>query len=459
MPTVTDEEEKDQKPQGPAAQNSEKAKPEESSGQKPGKSPNGKGQGDDPAEKSDSAEKDPDKKKEEQKPVDPATKRRRIIIGIAVGVVVLVAGIAWWLYSRTYESTDDAQINGHLNAIASRVAGTVKAVYVENDQPVKAGQTLVDLDPSDYEVLVAQARAGYEQAVAQSAAEDPNVPITVTSNRAMVDTDVEQVINAEAAITSAQRDYDSNVAKLRQAEANNRKAQSDLVRYKKLVDQGEISLSDYDQYVASAGADEAAVEASRYAAASSQQIVEEKKTSLHQQQTKHSEDNANLPRQVTIHKATVESRKANVDSAKAQLDTALLNLSYCHIVAPVDGIASQRSAEIGGRVSQGQQLIVVVQIDNVWTTANFKETQLRKMHVGQRVSIDVDSLDESFSGEVEYMPAATGDRSSLFPPENATGNYVKIVQRLPVRIRFNPKQRDLDKLRPGMSVEPKVHLN
>jgi membrane fusion protein (multidrug efflux system) len=372
---------------------------------------------------------------------------------------VLVAGIAWWLYSRTYESTDDAQINGHLNAIASRVAGTVKAVYVENEQPVKAGQTLVDLDPSDYEVLVAQARADYEQAIAQAAAEGPNVPITLTSNRATVDTDVEQVINAEAAIASAQRDYDSNSAKLRQAEANNRKAQSDLVRYKKLVDQGEISLSDYDQYVASAGADEAADEASRYAAASSEQIVEEKKASLRQQQTKHFEDKANLPRQITIHKATVDSRKANVDSAKAQLDTALLNLSYCHILAPVDGIASQRSAEIGGRVSQGQQLIVVVQIDNVWTTANFKETQLRKMHIGQRVTIEADSLDESFDGEVEYMPAATGDRSSLFPPENATGNYVKIVQRLPVRIRFKPNQRDLDKLRPGMSVEPKVHLD
>jgi membrane fusion protein, multidrug efflux system len=454
MPTVTDEEEKDQKPQ----ENGEKAKPEESSDQKPSESPNGKAQGDESAKKSDSAEKDDDKK-EEKKPVDPATKRRRIIIGVGVGIVVLIAGIAWWLYSRTYESTDDAQINGHLNAIASRVAGTVKAVYVENDQPVKAGQTLVDLDPSDYEVLVAQARAGYEQAVAQSAAEDPNVPITVTSNRATVDTDVEQVINAEAAIASAQRDYDSNVAKLRQAEANNRKAQSDLVRYKKLVDQGEISLSDYDQYVASAGGDEAAVEASRYAAASSEQIVEEKKATLQQQQTKHAEDKANLPRQLAVHKATVDSRKANVDSAKAQLDAALLNLSYCHIVAPVDGIASQRSAEIGGRISQGQQLIVVVQIDNVWTTANFKETQLRKMHVGQRVSIDVDSLDESFEGAVEFMPAATGDRSSLFPPENATGNYVKIVQRLPVRIRFNANQRDLDKLRPGMSVEPKVHLD
>jgi len=477
MPTTTDEEEKDQKPQELDQQKGEKANKQQSPGDQENKSQGnghndgGRREGDqkgkDQDKKGDSGpkdddkkeEKDDDKKKEEQKPVDPATKRRRITIGIAVGVVVLVAGIAWWLYSRTYESTDDAQINGHLNAIASRVAGTVKAVYVENDQPVKAGQPLVDLDPKDYEVLVEQARAGYEQAIAQAAAESPNVPITVTSNRATVDTDMEQVVNAEAAIASAQRDYDSNVAKLRQAQANNSKAQSDLVRYKKLVDQGEISLSDYDQYVASAGGDEAAVEASRYAAASSEQIVEEKRASLRQQQTKHSEDKANLPRQVTIHKATVDSRKANVDSAKAQLDTALLNLSYCHIVAPVDGIASQRSAEIGGRVSQGQQLIVVVQIDNVWTTANFKETQLRKMHVGQRVTIEVDSLDESFDGEVEYMPAATGDRSSLFPPENATGNYVKIVQRLPVRIRFNPNQRDLGKLRPGMSVEPKVHLD
>ena len=475
MPTTIDEEEKDQKPQE-LDQKGEKVKqqaPDDQKNKSQDNGQNGESQKDvdqkdkdqnkkgDSGEKDDvkKGEKDDDNKKEEQKPVDPATKRRRIIIGIAVGVVVVVAGVAWWLYSRTYESTDDAQINGHLNAIASRVAGTVKAVYVENDQPVKAGQPLVDLDPSDYEVLVAQARAGYEQAVAQAAAESPNVPITVTSNRATVDTDVEQVVNAEAAITSAQRDHDSNSAKLRQAEANNRKAQSDLVRFKKLVDQGEISLSDYDQYVASAGGDEAAVEASRYAAASSEQIIEEKKASLRQQQTKHSEDTANLPRQITIHKATVDSRKANVDSAKAQLDTALLNLSYCHIVAPVDGIASQRSAEIGGRVSQGQQLIVVVQIDNVWTTANFKETQLRKMHIGQHVTLDVDSLGESFDGEVEFMPAATGDRSSLFPPENATGNYVKIVQRLPVRIRFNPNQRDLDKLRPGMSAVPKVHLD
>jgi membrane fusion protein (multidrug efflux system) len=165
-------------------------------------------------------------------------------------------------------TTDDAQIDGHLNPIASRVAGTVKAVYVENDQPVKAGMALVDLDPRDYEVQVEQSRAQYQQALAQLAAQNPNVPITQTSTHIAVDTDSATVLNAEAAVASAQYDYDSNVAKLRQAEANNRKSQSDLVRYKELVDKHEIALSDYDQYLANAGSQQAAVEASRAAAAS-----------------------------------------------------------------------------------------------------------------------------------------------------------------------------------------------
>jgi membrane fusion protein, multidrug efflux system len=441
-------------------EDSKDQKPAEPDQQKPGE-PGKKLEGDD-AKKDDAGKKDDASKKddaEKKKPLDPATKRRRIIIGVVVGIVVLVAGIAWWLYSRTYESTDDAQIDGHLNSIASRVGGTVRGVYVENDQPVKAGQPLVDLDPRDYEVQVAQAQATYEQAVALEAAEGPSVPITMTSNRSTVDVDAEGVTNGDAAVASAQHDYDSNNAKLDQAEANNQKSQSDLVRYKQLVDKGEISQSDYDQYVANAGSEAAAVEASRYAAASSAKVVDERRAQLRQQQSRLSEDKANSPRQIAIRQANVNSRQASADSAKAQLDAALLNLSYCHIVAPVDGIASQRSAEIGSRISQGQQLIVIVQTAGVWTTANFKETQLRKMHVGQRVNIKVDSLDESFDGEIENMPAATGDRSSLFPPENATGNYVKIVQRLPVRIRFNPSQRDLDKLRPGMSVEPKVHLD
>jgi len=404
-------------------------------------------------------EQDKKSEAETKKPVDPASKRRTIIIGVCIGIVLLVGGVAWWLYSRTYESTDDAQVDGHLNSIASRVAGTVTAVYAENDQPVKAGEPLVDLDPSDYRVQVEQARANYEQAIAQASAQGPNVPITRVSNRALVDTDQAEVINAEAAVASAQRDYDSNAAKLRQAEANNLKSQADLVRFKKLVDKEEIAKSDYDQYIANAGSGDATVEASKFTAASSAKVVEEKRALLLEQQSKLFQDKANSPRTVTIQKATFASANAAADSAKAQLDAALLNLSYCHIVAPVDGIASQRSAEVGGRISVGQQLVVLVQTANVWTTANFKETQLKKMHVGQRVNIDVDSLGESFEGEVENMPAASGDRSSLFPPENATGNYVKIVQRLPVRIRFHPNQRDLDKLRPGMSVTPKVHLD
>jgi membrane fusion protein (multidrug efflux system) len=403
---------------------------------------------------------DKDKKPDaEKKPLDPATKYRRIAIGVLVGVVVLVAGIAWWLHSRTYESTDDAQIDGHLNPIASRVAGTVKAVYVESDQPVKAGMALVDLDPRDYEVQVEQSRAQYQQALAQLAAENPNVPITQTSTHTAVDADSAIVLNAEAAVASAQYDYDSNVAKLRQSEANNRKSQADLIRYKELVDKHEIALSDYDQYLANAGSEQAAVEASRAAAASSEKVVDGRRAQLQQQQSKLQEDTQNAPRQIVIRQANNKSSAANAAAAKAQLDMALLNLSYCHIFAPVDGIATQRSAEIGGRISVGQQLVVIVQTDDIWATADFKETQLRKMHVGQRATIEVDSLDESFEGQVEYMPAATGDRTSLFPPEDATGNYVKVVQRLPVRISFNPNQRDLNRLRPGMSVEATVHLD
>jgi membrane fusion protein (multidrug efflux system) len=396
-------------------------------------------------------ERDKKSETETKKLVDPATKRRRIIIGVCIGIVLLAGVVAWWLYSRTYESTDDAQVDGHLNSIASRVAGTVQAVYVENDQPVKAGQPMVDLDPSDYTVQVNQARANYEQAIAQASAQGPNVSITQASNRTLVDTDEAEVVNAEAAVASAQRDYDSNAAKLRLAEANNLKSQADLVE--------EIAKSDYDQYIANAGSGVATVESSQFTAASSAKVVEEKRALLLEQQSKLFQDKTNSPRTVAIQKATFASTKAAADSAKAQLDAAILNLSYCHIVAPVDGIASQRSAEVGGRISVGQQLVVLVQTSNVWTTANFKETQLKKMHVGQRVNIDVDSLGESFEGEVQNMPAASGDRSSLFPPENATGNYVKIVQRLPVRILFRPNQPDLDKLRPGMSVTPKVHLD
>lgn len=416
---------------------------------------NGNGEAEDESSSGQSEQKDqPDKK-----PADPAKKRRRIVYSVVIAAVLLIGGVIWWLNSRTYEETDDAQIDGHLNPIASRVAGTIVGVYAENDQPVKAGQPLVDLDTKDYQVDAARARANYEQALAQMEAQNPNVPITRTSNQSSMSVDEQQVIDAEAALASAERDRDSNVAKLHQAQANNRKSQSDLVRYKELVDKAEISRSDFDQYVANASSGDANVEAAQFSADSSSKVVEEREAQLQQQEDKFAQDKENFPRQLRIQNATVDSRKAQVDSAKAQLDSALLDLSYCHIKSPVDGIASERSAEIGGRVAIGQQLMVIVQPQSVWVTANYKETQLRNMRVGQSVTLKVDSLGESFRGEVEYMPAATGDKASLFPAENATGNYVKIVQRLPVRIRVDPSQRDFNRLRPGMSVEAKVHLD
>lgn len=395
----------------------------------------------------------------EKKTTNPAKKRGGLIVGVVIAIVVVGIGVVWYLHSRTYESTDDAQIDGHLNPIASRVNGTVIGVYAENEQPVRAGEALVDLDTKDFDVQVAQARANYEQARAQLEAQSPNVPITRTTNQQSIEVDNQDIVNAQAALTSAERDYDSNLAKIRQAQANNRKSQADLARYKQLVDKSEISKSDFDQYLANAGSGDATVDAAQAAADSAAKIVEGRKAQLQEQRDRFAQDEANSPRQVAIQNATVDSRKAQADAAKAQLDSALLNLSYCHIVSPVNGIASERSAEVGGRVSAGQQLVMVVQTESVWVTANFKETQLRRMRVGQTVTIKVDSLGESFSGKVEYMPAATGDKASLFPAENATGNYVKIVQRLPVRIRIDPHQREFDKLRPGMSAEPDVHLD
>ena len=402
---------------------------------------------------------DEKKPEAEKKPVNPAKRFVLILIGVIACVGILVAGVLFYLHTLTYESTDDAQIDGHLNPIASRVAGTVKAVYVENDQPVKAGDTLVDLDPRDYQASVDQDRAKYEQALAQLQAQNPNVPIQQSSNASNVSSDTGAVLNAEASIASAQYTYDSNIATLRQAEANSRKSQSDLVRYRELAVKHELALSDFDQFVATAAAQEATVEADRSAAESSRKVVDSRRAQLQQQQAKLQEDSQNAPRQVAIRKADITSYAANAASAKAQLEMALLNLSYCHIVSPVDGIASQRSAELGGRVAIAQQLAVIVQTQNIWATANFKETQLRKMHTGQRVTVQVDSLSQSFEGKLEYMPAATGDRTSLFPPEDATGNYVKVVQRLPLRISLDPTQPNYNRLRPGMSVEAKVYLD
>ena len=390
---------------------------------------------------------------------DPAKKRTKMF-GIAlIALVVLVGCVGWYLYAGTYESTDDAQVDAHLNPIAARVQGTVTTVYVEDNQAVQAGQPLVDLDPKDEEVALAQAQANYDQAVAQLAAQNPNVPITQATNVSDIASQQAEVQNAEAALSAANSDYESAIAKQRQAEASNQKSQSDLVRYKELLDKQEIANSDYDQYLSTARSQQAAVNAAAASADSYKKVIQQREAQLVQQRAKYQQTAANAPRQVEIKHANVASNAAAVESAKAQLDQAKLNLAYCHVVAPVAGIVMQRDAEKGQRIAAGAQLLMVAQVDSPWVTANFKETQLRKMHPGQRVSVKVDALDRSFNGTVESIAASTGDRASVLPAENATGNYVKVVQRRPVRIRLLPTQDDLDKVRPGMSVEPTVHFN
>ena len=401
---------------------------------------------------------DAEQNQPEKTPVDPAKRRRNIAVGVVIAVVLVLGAVAWWIHSSTYETTDDAQVDAHLNPVAARVQGTVSAVYVEDNQTVRAGQPLVDLDTKDVEVSLAQAQANYDQAVAQKRAENPNTPITQTTNASDISSQRAEVLNAEAALSAAQSDYETAVAKVRQAEANNEKSKNDLVRYQQLLDKREIAQSDYDQYLANARSQQANVNAAVASADSSAKTIDQRKAQLDQQQTKLRQTASNAPRQLEIRKADLATREASVESSRAQLEQAKLNVAYCHVISPVSGIVTQRSAELGQRIAAGAQLLIVAQVDAPWITANFKETQLHRMHVGQRVTVKIDALNRSFTGEVESLSAATGDRASVLPAENATGNYVKVIQRLPVRIRLDPHQDEIEKVRPGMSVEPTVHF-
>jgi membrane fusion protein, multidrug efflux system len=389
---------------------------------------------------------------------NPEGRRKTLIFAAIAGSLILIGAIAFWLYSSTYESTDDAQVDGHLNGITSRIDGEVKAVYVEENQSVQAGQLLVELDPRDYAVALEQAQARMLKAQADARAENPNLPITQSASRTTVSTSQSEVSNADAGVAAAESDQASAMSRLQEVEANNAKAQGDVARYKSLVDKDEVSRSEYDAVVATAKALAASVDSARSAAESSRKVVEQRRAQLEQARSRAAQANVDAPNQMAISRANLQSKEADVQAMKAQVDQAQLDLSYCKIFAPVAGVVSNRTVEIGEHVSKGLRLITLADLGDLWVTANFKESQLRQMHAGQSVSVSVDAFDKKFDGYVESMPGATGSITSLLPPENATGNYVKVVQRLPVRIRLKPGQQGLDRLRPGMSVVPKVWL-
>jgi len=380
--------------------------------------------------------------------------RMFMIVGV---VVLLVAGFFLWRYFSSYESTDDAQIDGHLNPVSARVSGHVEKLLVSDNQFVQAGQPLVQIDPRDYQVLVARAKGDYDNAVAAARAAGVNVPITSTSTSGQLSAAAADVETAQAGLLVAQQQYEAANAQVAQAEANNIKTQNDLARYKQLVSKQEISQQQFDQAVAAAQAGASGLDAARANAAAAQQQIKAAQSRIAQARA-----NARVaqtgPQQVAAIRSRAQGAEALVEQKKAELDAAQLNLQYTTIVAPVSGVVTNRTVEAGQNVQPGQELMRVINLDDVWVTANFKETQLRKMRVGQAVTISGDATGKDYKGHVESLAGASGAITSLLPPENATGNYVKVVQRIPVKITFDQGETKEHALRPGMSVVPKVWI-
>jgi len=376
---------------------------------------------------------------------------------IAGLIVLAIVGIFVWRYLGSYESTDDAQIDGHVNSISARVSGHVIKLNVQDNQYVDAGTVLVEIDPTDYQVAVQRAQADYNDAKATAEAASVDVPITSVNTTSQLSSADADVLNAQAGIKAARQQLEAAKANLAQAEANDFKAQNDLGRYKQLVDKQEISQQQYDQAVAAAKASAAGVLAARAQADAAQSQVTQAEGKLIQAQASQRYA-ATGPKQLSAIQARAQSAEAAALRKKADLDQAILNLQYTKIVAPVTGIVSDRTVEVGQNVQAGQELMKVIPLDekDLWVTANFKETQLRDMKPGQKVTVCVDATGKCYKGHVDSVAGASGARFSLLPPENATGNYVKVVQRIPVKIVLESGEIKEHELRPGMSVEPKV---
>jgi len=394
----------------------------------------------------------------------------RIIVPIVI-LLILVGGYFLWKHFDAYESTDDAQIDGHINAISARITGNVIQVLTDDEKYVKAGDVLVRIDPNDYQVAVAKAEADLADAEAALQGSRTDIPITSTNTASQLKTAHSGRTNANAGLVGAQRQLDAAQARLdtakaqvREAAANYKKAGDDVARYKLLVAKDEISQQQYDTSVSTADAAKATLDARTAAVSEAEQNIKVAQSAVEEANTRIPQADASVqaamtaPQQVAVSQSRAKSAQAQVAQRRALLDQAKLNLSYCTIVAPVSGIVGKKTVEVGQNISPGQQLMAVVPLDDIWVTANFKETQLRRMKPGQVVKFSVDAYSREYSGKVEGVGGASGSRFSLLPPENATGNYVKVVQRIPVRIDLEPGQNDDHRLRPGMSVDPKVYV-
>jgi len=401
----------------------------------------------------------------------PFTRSRRFRIGVGIALLAAVGAIGWYVATSSRESTDDAQVDARLTQIAPRVGGTVLRLAVDDNQQVEAGAVLVELDPRDFQVAVDKARAELADAEATAVAAENAVPVTSATAEGNVKTARGGIVESQGAVTGAERELDAAKARLaaaqarvREADANAAKAAKDVERLRGLVAKDEIPQQQFDTAVATAEVQQAAADSARSQvteAAAGIRVAESRLTQAHasEQQAHAQLTTAETgPAQIAATKARAQSAKARVQQARATLAQAELNLQYTTIKAPARGVISKKGVNVGQVVQAGQPLMALVQTDDVWVTANFKETQLRDIRAGQRATVEVDAMGgRTFTGKVDSIAGATGARFSVLPPENATGNFVKVVQRIPVKIVLDPGQDPERRLRPGMSVVPTVY--
>jgi membrane fusion protein, multidrug efflux system len=393
--------------------------------------------------------------------------RRGLIVG---GLVLVAAMVGVFLYYHDRESTDDAQVDGHITPIAAKVYGRVAEVLVTDNEAVKAGDVLVKIDPRDYQASLDQAKAALALAESDARSAGVDVPRTRENVASGTSSAEAQLAGSQADLQQAQVAFEqartsdlayaqANVAK---SKANAELAQVDLQRYKPLLDKGEISQQQYDAAKANADATASALKADEERLAQAQHNVDISQAQLHAAKARVDQAIAGVAsahadvKQISMRAADAQGKVAKVESARAALEASQLNLSYTEITAPVNGVATHKQVEPGQIVQAGQGLMVVVPLQDVWVTANFKETQLRKMKPGQKAEVHVDTYGKTFSGHVDSIAGATGSVLSLLPPENATGNYVKVVQRIPVKIVLDPIPPVKAILRPGMNVDATV---
>jgi membrane fusion protein (multidrug efflux system) len=387
-------------------------------------------------------------------PVSPF--RRRLLGGVVVVILAAVA-VLWWIWSGRSESTDDAQVDGHLHAISSRITGSVVRIDpdVQNNHFVNAGALLLELDPTDYDVALAQARAALTMSEAAHRAAVAEIPITRTTAFSQLDLARHNTTEAEQRVEAELADLASVEHRLEHDSVVYARAERDRERYRALVDKREISRSEYDARESEARAALETLEGDRASVTAAEQAIAVAKSRVAQKRAE-TAGARSAPDRLADAKARAEAAAGDVQQASANLRAAELNLRYTNIYAPVSGVIGRKTVEVGHRVQPGQTLLVIVPLDDIWVTANFKETQVRRMRPGLPVNVHVDAFGRDYAASVEDMPAAVGTLFSLLPPENASGNFVKVVQRLPVRVRLSDGQDPDHQLRPGMSAEAKV---